>query len=189
MDTRKHFTIQFRGLSIGVHQFDYQINQSFFAEFEDSSITDSNIGVVVEFDRRVSMIVLNVSLKGTIKSECDRCMEAIDLPIEGQQQLMVKYSEEDKEEEDDVFYINPLASSFNIAKYVYELAHLSIPLRKLKPLCLETPEACEFNILDYFEDGEMPNEDAEAEEKGIEQNSIWSELAKLNVKGGDPLDQ
>ena len=60
--------------------------------------------------------------------------------------------EEEKEEEDDVFYIQPKAPELNIAKYVYELVHLGIPIRMVKPECDDFPKDWDGAVEKFSED-------------------------------------
>lgn len=175
MDNLKAYIIPVKGLKEGIRQFDYQITSSFFDLFIDSAIKKGKVDVKLIFDKRPSMYVMDFEIAGTIGSECDRCLEAIDLPIKGIQQLMVKFSEEEREEEDDIIYIHPESSHFNVAKYIYELVHLSQPLRSVKPECDEFPEDCPTN---YLNDLKVEEEDSEEEEES-NSNSIWNELNKF----------
>ena len=118
MDALKEFSIPFQGLKNGIHQFEYQIDSSFFSNFEDSALTNAQFDIYLELEREVNMLVLHFKFTGTMVTECDRCLENINMPMEGAQQLMVKFSEEEKEEEDDFVYIHPKANELNITTYI-----------------------------------------------------------------------
>ena len=176
MDALKEFSIPFQGLKNGIHQFEYQIDSSFFSNFEDSALTNAQFDIYLELEREVNMLVLHFKFTGTMVTECDRCLENINMPMEGAQQLMVKFSEEEKEEEDDVVYIHPKANELNITTYIYELVHLGIPFRKVKPECEENPKDCPTNFLDNLNNNDHPNQ----EEAGkIPEESVWSVLNKF----------
>mgnify|MGYP000527765296 CR=1 FL=1 len=174
MDILKTFKILIQGLTIGVHQFEFEVKRSFFDSFENSAIKDGNIDVKLHFDKRYSMFVLDFEVEGTVKEECDRCSEEIDLQINGEQQFIIKFSEEEREEIDDVSYINPLASELNVAKYISEVVHLNVPIRKVKSECDEIPSNCEFDIL-----SELNKNIATNDEEAEKPTSIWDELNKL----------
>lgn len=177
MDAFREFSIQFQGLKNGIHQFEYQINSSFFKSFEDSALANAQFDVKLELEREVNMLVLNFSFDGFMVTECDRCLETIDMPMQGTQRLMVKFSEEAKDEEDDVVYIHPKANELNVSKYVYELVHLGIPFRKVKPECDENPQDCPTNFFDNIKENKNePNSDTEGE---IPEESVWSVLNKF----------
>lgn len=179
MDALKPFTIPFQGLKIGVHQFEFQIDSSFFTHFEDSAIKQGAVHLLMDLDKRQNMIVLDFTVNGAIKSECDRCLSEIDLPIKGNYQLHIKFSEEEREGDEEVIYIHPKSSHIEIANQVYEFIHLSIPMRKLTPACETQPEDCENNILEYYDD-ELEEEEGQEDIGDI--NPIWSELSKFKGK-------
>jgi len=179
MDALKKFSIQFQGLKNGIHQFEYQIDSSFFKKFEDSALDKASFVVKLDLEREENMMVLNFEFEGTMVTECDRCLEIIDMPMQGTQRLMVKFSEEEKEEEDDVFYIQPKAPELNVSKYVYELVHLGIPIRKVKPECDENPQDCSTNLIDFIKEvKDTTPPDSEGKDE-IPEESVWSVLNKL----------
>jgi hypothetical protein len=42
---KSHYKIQFGGLSLGEHQFEFEVTQKFFEQFKDSEITKANVQV------------------------------------------------------------------------------------------------------------------------------------------------
>ena len=46
-------------------------------------------------------MVFDFSFKGWVKEQCDRCLVAIQLPISGEEQLLVKFGEPDEDGEDE----------------------------------------------------------------------------------------
>lgn len=169
MDALKQFSIPIKGIQNGVHQFDFQLDTAFFEAFEDSIIKEGFFDVKLEVDKRPDMFVLVFSFEGTVKTACDRCLEIIDLPVEGSEQLLVKLAETPSEEA-EIVYITPTLTSLNVAKYIYEFINLSLPLIKVYDCENDTPRPCNDNMLDYLE----PDDN---EEKS---NPIWDALKDLN---------
>lgn len=172
MSELKHFSIPVQGLKIGTHQFDFQVDKYFFEHFETSVIKDGNFDVRLFFDKRSDMFVLDFEFKGHVITDCDRCLANIQLPVEGENQLLVKFSEEPQEEA-EVIYILKGVSEFNVAKFVYEYITLALPMIKVYDCEEEDPPVCNFENLDYLDN------DAEEEEST---SSVWDELKKLNNK-------
>ncbi len=56
MNKRKEFIIPFVGLKLGKHQFEYQINNSFFEIFDFSEFEKSNIKVNVVLEKKSEFI-------------------------------------------------------------------------------------------------------------------------------------
>ena len=93
MDPLIAFSIPVRGLRDGIHQFDFQIDRSFFGQFESAPVQEGDVSLQLELIKRPGLYTLTFSFEGTVKTECDRCLAPIDLPIEGEQRLLIKVSE------------------------------------------------------------------------------------------------
>ena len=173
MEVLDHFSIPFIGLKVGLHQLKFEVDDSFFAEYENSLVKQGELTVTLDLDKRSHMAVLDLSLEGTVITDCDRCMEDINLPINGEYTLHAKYSEQDMEPTDEIIYIHPRLDRLNVAQFIYEYIHLSIPMMKT---CESDPNAsCNEEVLSLFE--------KEAEDDGgeVDKNPMWDTLNDLNL--------
>lgn len=170
MNKLPEYSIPFQGLQQGRHLFDFQVERDFFSSFEEAMLEDGSIALTVEFEKRPNMFVLDFSFTGTIKINCDLCAEERDLPVNGKEQLLVKFSEEGGEEE-QVMYLSSSETELNIAQHVYEFICLSIPMRRVPCANEEGEPTCDSKVLDYLEQAEE-----EPTEEAI--NPIWAELKK-----------
>jgi uncharacterized protein len=164
------FSIPVQGLRDGTHQFDFQLDRSFFAHFEDSPVADGSIRLQLIFDNRPDMKVLLFDFEGTVRSNCDRCLAPIDLPVEGKAQLILKMKQEGEDELDDpdVVYISADDQKIDIAPHVYEFVCLALPMIKVYDCEEDDPVPCDEQMLDYLEQSE------ETEQS----NPIWEDLKK-----------
>lgn len=169
MEPLKHFSIPIQGLKEGTHLFEFPIDSAFFKHFEDSPIEEGTIQVKLSFDKRSDMLILDFDLEGTVRTECDRCLATINLPIQDQQQLIIKYALEEKEEA-EVVYLLREASELNVAKYIYEYICLSMPMIKVYDCENEDPSVCNEEVFDYL-DQENDSDDSN--------NSIWDKLKEI----------
>ncbi len=175
------YVIPFSGLKNGIHHFDFQINEDFFKNFEDSLISVSNINVRLMFDKQPSMFVLDFEFEGTVQFVCDRCVEDFDLPIEGEQQFIVKMRAEAGEEE-EIIYIQDTETSLNVAPLVYEVLHLNIPLKKACALDEEDLPSCGFSISDYYSDDDWDITEDDLNDDDDHQDDAWSALKDFKSK-------
>jgi uncharacterized metal-binding protein YceD (DUF177 family) len=151
MDPLLPFRIPVKGLHAGLHVFTFRIDREFFAAFEFSPIEEGVIDLTVGFDKRADMVVMSFDFQGSVRTECDRCLAAIDLPLEDSQHLVLKYSVEEKESEDpDLVYIHPETSSVNIAPYVYDFVLLAMPLVKVIDCESMDVKPCDEQMLAYL---------------------------------------
>ena len=174
MKNLPQYSIPFKGLNDGLHKLTFQVNADFFRHFEESYLHDGNIEVKVDLDKRPSMMVLDVDFSGTIKTLCDLCGEEDDLPIEGTEQLLVKFTENPGDEE-QVIYLMPGENELNLASQFYELIVLSVPIRKVPCGDDEGEPTCDSEALDLL--------GSENQQDDNTTNPIWAELEKLkNIK-------
>ena len=171
MATLSNFSIPVRGLKSGVHQYNFHLDSTFFAEFSKAPIGESDVNVQLDFDKRPDMFVLDVDVQGTVKAECDRCLADINLPIEGQYQLIIKLSDHESEV-DEVVYLPAETTEINVAKYIYEFVGLSVPMMKTYDCQNDTPPPCDQAVLARLA--------AEEEDQKTTNNPIWDELNKLS---------
>ena len=173
MEVLDHFSIPFLGLKVGLHQLKFEVDNSFFAEYQNSLVQKGEITIHLELDKRSHMAVLEFSLVGSVVTDCDRCTEDINLPIDGNYTLHAKYSEEDMEPTDEIIYIHPRLDKLNVAQFIYEYIHLSIPMIKT---CESDPNAsCNEEILSLFvKEAEDDRDEAKA-------NPMWDALNDLNL--------
>ncbi len=164
------YSIPIQGLKVGVHQFTFTIDPAFFRHFEDSPVQEGEIRFDVQLDRRSDMLIFDFALKGYVKAECDRCTALIDLPLEDERQLIVKFGEAEGEDEDEVVFISRDASEFNVAQYLYEFTVLALPITNTYDCQNEPEPPCNFEILKY-----LNNESGEQKP-----NPAWDALKGLN---------
>jgi uncharacterized protein len=130
--SKREFVIPFVGLKIGTHIFEFDILKSFFDGFEYSIVHDGNVHVVLELEKKETMMIGNFSCKGEVSTYCDRCNDPLNVPIEGSFQLVFKLSTEQSDDE-ALIILPPEAYELNLMPYIYELITVSLPIRMLHP--------------------------------------------------------
>jgi uncharacterized metal-binding protein YceD (DUF177 family) len=152
-DIFKEYKIPHAGLKKEVHEFSYELDESFFANFENALINKCNIQVNIKFDKRHEPYTIEVDMDGTIWSECDRCTASIPLSIHTSFIIYVKYTYDEtlKETEDvEIIYIAKDDMDIDITQFLYDYAHLSIPVHKICDKPGET-EYCDQEIVRLLE--------------------------------------
>ncbi|HOY05040.1 MAG TPA: YceD family protein [Saprospiraceae bacterium] len=173
MNALAPYSIPIQGLKVGMHHYQFEVDDEFFSLFEDSPLQDGKMKFEIDFDKRADMLLIDFRLEGSVRAECDRCTAMIDLPLQDERQLIVKYGEDEGEEEDEVVFISREASDFNLAQYLYEFSVLALPIRNAYD-CQNTPTPpCNFEVLDFLEKEEK---ESEARKSG----TIWDALKDLN---------
>ena len=133
MKNTKEFLIPFIGLKLGKHHFEYQINNSFFENFDYNEYQDSNIKVNVVLEKKSTLLELSFKHKGVINVPCDLTSEDFDLPVKGKMKLIVRFGEEFNNDNEELLVMPHGEFEIDIAQYIYEMIVLSVPLRRVHP--------------------------------------------------------
>lgn len=133
MKNSRRYKIDIFGLSNDTHQFQFEYDEEFFSQFENSLISKGKGTCDVGLVKTDSMLDLNLKVKGTIGLVCDRSLEHFDFPIDIDQGVIYKYGDEEEELSEDVFVIQQNAQEINIADFLYELISIQVPMKKLHP--------------------------------------------------------
>ena len=164
----KDFKIDIFGLKNGSHEYDFNFNEDFFNEFENTLISKGKGTCKVEMEKSDSMITLLLKVDASIELECDRSLELFDHPIRAEKDLIFKYGDEEKELSEDVFVIPKGTQEINIASFLFEFIHLEIPMKKIHP-----------DFKDDNEADEMVFSSLKEEKKEEKVDPRWEALKKL----------
>lgn len=137
MKELREFTIQFEGLKIGKHQFDYSIDNKFFETFNYDEFKSSEIAVDLEFEKKSTLFELLFNIKGSVEVPCDLSNEYYDQEIEASIPLVVKFGEEYNDESEELLILPHEAYQFNIGQYIYEAVILAVPNKRIHPKVLD----------------------------------------------------
>ncbi len=127
---KSQYVIQFGGLPMGEHQFEFEVNEKFFEQFDDSEITKANIKVDVTVIKQNSLLQFLFDFEGTVNLSCDRCLIDYDCPISGHEKLIVKHGSPE-ESNDELLVLHEGLDEADISQYLFEYIELSIPSRKV----------------------------------------------------------
>ena len=176
MKPLKQFSIPFTGLKIGKHQFDFEIDNSFFDAYEYSLVKQGELKVDVELDKQETMLILRIHIAGTIKLDCDKCLSEFDAPINVTERQIVKFAEDDLESDDlEIIMLNKKESTIDIADILYEFITVSVPYIKI---CEQNGNGvqCDKEMIERLENLSNPSQQ---EEKTISDDPRWDALKKL----------
>lgn len=131
MDILKAFLIPFSGLKLGKHQFEFQVNNTFFTHFGYDEFNSSNIKMNVVLEKKSNMLELGFSHKGIVNVPCDLTNEDFDLPIKGKMKLIVRFGDEFNDNNDEFIVLPHEEFQVNVAQYCYEMMVLSVPTKRI----------------------------------------------------------
>ena len=175
MANLKAYNIAFKGLGLGEHEYEFQIGKRFFEYFDGGIAEDGNVKINLQLEKQSALIVLWFHVEGTVKIQCDRCLEIFDQPIKSQNKVFVKYGEENFEEGDDVIWIGVDDTHINVAKLIYDFIILSIPIKHVHPEDASGKSQCNPDMLKRLN---MMSVKGKSAEEPVS-DSRWDELKKL----------
>jgi uncharacterized metal-binding protein YceD (DUF177 family) len=133
MKNLKEFLIPFAGLKEGKHQFEYQIDNSFFEQFDFDEYQNVDVKVDIELEKKSTIMELCLNHKGIVNVPCDMTGENFDLKIKGKFNLVIKFGEEFNNDSEELLILPHGEFQLDVSQYIYESIVLSVPFKRVHP--------------------------------------------------------
>ncbi len=133
MNALSPYCIQIISLKNQNYQYQYDIHSDFFSNFENSTVEKGSLKCFLSLDKTDNYINMAFVTEGSVELICDRSLDAFDYPVNINNNILFKYSEEDQVIDDEVELISRNRQEINVAQYIYEFIATAIPLKKLHP--------------------------------------------------------
>ena len=177
MAKRRTFEIAFVGLKPGIHEFNYEPDDKFFAEKGAQDFNNADAKVKLSLEKNTGFMFLKFEIGGKADVTCDRCGNPITMDLWDEFKMLVKMVDNpeemnEQEEDPDVFYISRTESHLDVSNWIYEFVMLSVPMQKMcSPEQIGGPQ-CNKEVLEKLK---------AMEAKQIEHNAnaIWKGLDKF----------
>ena len=129
------FIIPLNGLTAGKNEFFRQAGKEFFDSFENSEILDAHLDADVEVEKSGRYIGVDCYVRGCVVVECDRCLDELEMPIDVEIRLSVKYGDEESSEEPqpgerEVIFIPETDAELDLSQIIYDYVCLSLPMQR-----------------------------------------------------------
>ena len=165
------YNIVFSGLKVGQHDFESPLEAAFFDEFAEADFRNANVHLNVVLEKRDTMLTFDFSFHGTVETDCDRCADPLQLPVDGEHRLIVKFGDEEYEQSDEILVVPSSTFQLNLAQFAYEYIVLSLPLKRVHP-----EGECNEQALARLEDLSIDEQDVP------ETDPRWAALGQLKNK-------
>jgi uncharacterized metal-binding protein YceD (DUF177 family) len=175
MKALKDYIIPFVGLKVGEHHFDYQIDNTFFQNFEYEEFNAVDVKIDLKFEKKTTFLELYFSASGSINVNCDITNEPYNQVINDQLKLVVNFGNEYNDENEDILIVPHGEYEINVAQYIYELIVLAIPVKRLHPGIEDG--TLESDILSKLE--ELSPREGHITESSEDIDPRWNNLKKL----------
>lgn len=167
------YKIELKGLSDGIYEYDFHLDDQFFSAVEDAEVKRGDVSVHLKVRKIEESFDFDFNLTGTVVVLCDRCLDDMEYEIDAQNGFTVKYGEESSDEGDKLV-ITPDCNELDLSWYLYEFVALELPLTHTHP---EGECNSEMDALLQQYSGASTSEDEAGESEPVD--SRWSELKKL----------
>ena len=175
MGNLKQYTIEFRELELGEHNFEFKINNAFFEHFEKSELHEGALTANVRLLKEKRLISLNIFIEGNVNVMCDRCLENFNYPIQYEGILYLNLNPDIEEDRMDMINIKEDEGKINLAQRFYENIHLSLPLKRVHPDDENGNPTCNQQMLDLLEKYKKGEDDDTIDPR-------WEKLKNIFVK-------
>ena len=163
------FKIPFVGLKPGKHEFELDVDNSFFETLSYSLIEKGNLKVWLDLEKKETMLLASFYVDGAVEMVCSRCNEPMDAEVEGELEIIYKFGHESYDDE-NLIVISPDSFEIDVTQPIYELISVSLPSRPV-----HEEGKCDEEMVKLLEK-------FQAKEKKENDNSDprWSALKNLN---------
>lgn len=172
--SKKEYVIPFVGLKLGVHEFTFEVTDSFFEEFEYSIISSGDVKVTLRLDKRETMLIGDFEIEGTVRAACDRCTDMAEVEIGGEYQLIFKFGDEPSDDE-SLVVLYPEDYEIDLTDHILELITVSLPSR-----LVHDEGECNEEMMNLIEQYSFHSSiEEEEDESEDEVDPRWEALKKL----------
>ena len=180
MANKREFEIAFVGLKPGIHEFDYEVEDKFFADKGVTDFTGCKANIKLTLDKKSSFMLLKFEVGGKADVTCDRCGNTLPIDIWDEFNMLVKLVENpdemnEQEEDPDVFYISRNESHIDVGNWIYDFVLLSFPLQKMCSEAEMWGPQCNTEVLEKLKE-------MEARQQEHNSNQLWKGLEQFKKK-------
>ena len=147
MSKRGTYAVRISGLGEGEHDFQFELDRSFFVSFEHPEIENGNVQARVVLEKKPGVFALHFTLEGEVEVVCDRCLEAFMQDISTNQTLFLKTGDNPGEVEDDVLVISRDEHEIEVGQFMFEFVILALPYQKVHPEDSRGQSGCDPEML------------------------------------------
>jgi len=170
---QKEFNIPFSGLKQGKHNFNFEIDNTFFDSFGYDDFNSASIQLSIILNKMTTIMELDFESSGSVNVNCDITSEPYDQAITSELHLVVKFGEEYNDEDDEILILPHGEHQLDISQYAYEMLVLSVPQKRVHPGIADGTLKSE--VLDKLQELQPKEKRNDKEEN----DPRWDELKKL----------
>lgn len=125
----QQYSIPYTGLKLGVHNFQFEVDDAFFNEFEYSLVKSGQLKVLLELEKHETMLILQFHISGEIKLSCDVCLANYPLEIDFEERQIAKFTNDENLEDntEEIIVLTKNEHEIDVSALIYEYVNLAVP--------------------------------------------------------------
>lgn len=128
------FKLPLKSLPKGTHEFEYHLDKQFFENMDSTDVRDADVDVHLTVTYANDVYTLEFSNVGKVVVPCDRCLDDLDIDINTDYKIKVKYGDAYRDDSDDLMEIPESDSYLNVAYMIFDTVSLAIPIKHVHPM-------------------------------------------------------
>ncbi len=169
--------IDLKGIADDKETFCFNVGDEYFNALGVQEVRGGDVEVSVEVRKTANRYFnLDFHISGTVTVSCDRCLDDMQQPVEGEGHLVARLGAENSEE-DDLITVADDEGTFDATWVAYEFIALSIPVRHV-----HAPGKCNRDMIKLLDEHSKARSLEGDDSKPIDPR--WSGLEELrnNIK-------
>ena len=174
MDAMAPFRIPIASLKADEAQYEWEVDSDFLRLFDDEHEAEKGrFTVNLDIKQLGGISTFTFLISGVIQAICDRCLAPIDMPVEGQYEIIVKFGDPN-ESTDEILFLDPDTNGINVGKHMYDFILLSVPITRRIPGCETSANPpCDMTVLSY-----LSKQDEIEKPSRQDDDPLWGDLRK-----------
>lgn len=168
MEALAEHTIVITGLKDGLHSFDMELGDSFFAASGMEEFLGGRTMAHLDLEKTNHLYVASIQVDGHVTMLCDRCNSRMEQPVHGSQRQIFQLNGDGESDDDELVNLDPATTEINFTHYLFECISLNLPIRHVHPAGQCDPEVT--RVLEKLQVHHEPD-------------PRWSALQKLKKPG------
>lgn len=125
------YKLNLRTLTEGDHEYSWLLEDRYFQSIDSNGITGGEVEVHLDLRRTGDVFSLAFSYDGVVDTTCDRCLDPLEVVVEADRELVVKFGQEYLEESDEILVVGEQDGVLDLEWLMYEDIVLSLPVQRL----------------------------------------------------------
>lgn len=170
MRSKSEYILPFEGLKLGVHEYKFKLDNTFFARETHGFVEQGELNLTFKLEKKERMMLGNFQFEGFFTKPCDLCTENVRLPISGDFDVIFKFGDEESEDE-NLIMVASNEFEIDITPLCAEFIAIMTPSKTIHP-----NGECDEEMLALLKQYSANSDKSENEET----DPRWSALKKLN---------